>query len=500
MSFKYTITGVPDLDQEWNTLPGLGKNYCVPTSAMNWLYYMAKHGQPGALKFQNSDTSNAVGVWTNLIFMGSYMDTDTGGTSGDDAVDGLVDWLDEQNLPSVVFAECAFDCGDITFGDLEAWTTPPLNGMTVVLRGSFKKSGDEWERTGGHAMTMVGFDKSGSTATITVHNPADDNSNLNTQSAKINQTETLTSEKRNLYGYVNVLRWGTSTDPFQFIEGVLLILPLFAITNPTAKTVIKHTSSASSNAFDSQEYRLPFEGELLDVAIHPLLPTASFIGRGSNDVWALDFRDGSWTKTVSVPSPERLTFGGRDRRLFVLHGGEISGFDKTGKPLGQIRVVEGEGGAIDAMSYDAKNDRLIVAPSSSTRLISVSPALKLLGETQAPEIPGAGRRVLSVNGRDGTIVLSRAGTNKAATLRWHETGAIASGSFHMLGEVPNAVHVDRRGHLYASENGKIATFDMDGNRAKSFLDGLPGGPILKVARSSHNFDPVRSRRKAWKYG
>jgi hypothetical protein len=69
-----------------------------------------------------------------------------------------------------------------------------------------------------------------------------------------------------------------------------------------------------------------------------------------------------------------------------------------------------------------------------------------------------------------------------------------------LAENPRAVHVDRRGKLYASENGRIATFDQDGNRVKSLLDGLAAGPILKVARSNHNFDPIRSRRRPWMNG
>src|SRR5262245_16213492 len=346
-------------------------------------------------------------------------------------------------------------------------------------------------------MSMIQLQQSGNTATIGVCNPDDDNSNLDTQSAAIKQTETLTLTTRNLEGdTVKVPRWGTGTNPYRFIDGLMTIVPVFALTNPTAKTVIKHTSSASGNSFESREYHLPFDGELLDIAIHPFLPTASFIGRGSNDIWALDFRSGIWTKTVSLPSPERLTFGGRDRRLFVVHGTEISGFDKAGTSFGKVSVGE----PIEAISYDARNDRLIVAPSSTARVIAVSPELQVLGDTLAPAIAGTGRLALSVNGRDGTIVLTRTGSTKVATLRWLATGAIASGEFRLLAEAPRAVHVDRRGKLYASENGKIASFDRDGNRARSLLDDLAAGPILKVACSGHNFDPIRSRRKEWKNG
>src|SRR5262249_6931834 len=154
------------------------------------------------------------------------------------------------------------DCGDITFDDLEAWTT--LNGMTVVIMGRYKLSGDEYKRQSGHAMSMIQLQQSGNTATIGVCNPDDDNSNLDTQSAAIKQTETLTLTTRNLEGEtVKVPRWGTGTNPYRFIDGLMTIVPVFALTNPTAKTVIKHTSSASGNSFESREYHLPFDGELL---------------------------------------------------------------------------------------------------------------------------------------------------------------------------------------------------------------------------------------------
>ncbi|MEO8436477.1 MAG: hypothetical protein ABI596_16385 [Pyrinomonadaceae bacterium] len=50
-TFTYKITGVPDLDQLWDSLPERGANYCVPTAAMNWVHYIAKHGWPLAAAF-----------------------------------------------------------------------------------------------------------------------------------------------------------------------------------------------------------------------------------------------------------------------------------------------------------------------------------------------------------------------------------------------------------------------------------------------------------------
>jgi len=63
-----------------------------------------------------------------------------------------------------------------------------------------------------------------------------------------------------------------------------------------------------------------------------------------------------------------------------------------------------------------------VLPNNHKRLVAVSPNLKPLGDTESPEVPGTGRLALSVNGRDSTIVLSRAGSTRAATLRWPVPG------------------------------------------------------------------------------
>jgi hypothetical protein len=96
--FTYTIGDVPDLDQRWRALPGDGKNYCVPTSTMNWMYYLAKHGRPGAVKF-SADTNNPGMILINLLAMASYMGTDPAdGTSAGGGFDGLNNWLHDRQM------------------------------------------------------------------------------------------------------------------------------------------------------------------------------------------------------------------------------------------------------------------------------------------------------------------------------------------------------------------------------------------------------------------
>ena len=90
------ISGVPDLDQQWSALPNTGKYYCQPTAALNWMMYLAQNGHPSA-----DSPSNPIPG--RLQQMADYMDTDPDcGTDYDDAVEGMVDWLDDRNVPLIV--------------------------------------------------------------------------------------------------------------------------------------------------------------------------------------------------------------------------------------------------------------------------------------------------------------------------------------------------------------------------------------------------------------
>jgi hypothetical protein len=498
MAFTYTITNVPDFDQRWASLPNKGSMYCVPTSAMNWIHYISKHGWPLAAMFPIANDQDVPMIYVNLTLMAGYMETDpTQGTSGDDAFDGLVDYLDDRWVPAVVITDSAFDSGSISLEDLQAIAI--MKGLGMITRGRYTKviNSSVFFRTGGHVMSMVGLVVNGSEADVDVRDPADDSANLQTQSARVTAKAHLKTETRNLQGdSVKILRWGTGTNPYQFIDGWFGIIPSFALTNPTANVIFAHTASFESKAIDTKTFRLPFKGDLIDLTIHPALPQASMIARGSSAVWTLDLARNTWTEMKTSSAPQFLTYGGRDRRLFVAHGKEILSFDRTGKPLDKVDA----GVPIDAVSYDQKNNRLIVASLPSKRLLALTPSLKVVDNTEAPDVPGTGRLAMSVNGRDATIVLSREASPEVFTLRWNPSGARPAGRFHLMTQGrTSAVHADRKGKLMAFDDGKIATFDKDGDRVTgSVFDGLPAGPLLKVARSSHNFDPIRSQQKEWK--
>ena len=107
-TYRYSICHVTDLDQRREELPpftvGLpngGKMYCAPTSAMNWMTYIANHGYPGIMPGpgywgpESPPNQPQYNTMTSaLAQMGSFMGTDpTDGTGGGEGQFGIQLWL-----------------------------------------------------------------------------------------------------------------------------------------------------------------------------------------------------------------------------------------------------------------------------------------------------------------------------------------------------------------------------------------------------------------------
>jgi hypothetical protein len=101
-AFDYKITNMPDFDQRRSPkvgtpgLPGGGNMYCVPSSTLNMLAYVAKHGYPavppGNLIWQLPLTYNT--ATAELDDLGDLMGTTVlGGTNAEGAFDGTTDYL-----------------------------------------------------------------------------------------------------------------------------------------------------------------------------------------------------------------------------------------------------------------------------------------------------------------------------------------------------------------------------------------------------------------------
>jgi len=168
-NFDYEITHMPDLDQgrvpdpptAWG-LPNNGKQYCVPTSTMNMIMYIARHGHPqlapGVMDWQAQSTYNHASV--NILVLGMKMGTSgTTGTTGNGWLAGAQAWFRDANYDHFVvnhiyavhgwspthvsLTKAAIGGNLIAFAYGRYETVDEISGFPVV------------ERHGGHIVTLA---------------------------------------------------------------------------------------------------------------------------------------------------------------------------------------------------------------------------------------------------------------------------------------------------------------------------------------------------------
>jgi len=159
---------VPDFDQRRATsfssnppiigLDNDGSMYCVPASWTNFMGWIANKGYTNAMGSSgNWAAASRYQLVTNRMSqMGDLMDTSgTGGTNSSDAVSGLVDYLDDRNvgLPAIAYSYVADDNWAPKPENLRSWMQ--MGAMVCVVMGKYVRDGNEWERSGGHCMTLV---------------------------------------------------------------------------------------------------------------------------------------------------------------------------------------------------------------------------------------------------------------------------------------------------------------------------------------------------------
>lgn len=491
MAFNYRINGVPDLDQRWDGLGNNGRNHCVPTSTMNWMYHLEATAFPSTLSFPTTLPNH---VPSNISVMGTYMDTDPDeGTNHADGIDGLCDWLDDHDIPAVVCARTALDGDNCTYAGLR--NLLKAGAHMVVKMGRYRRDDGEFERTNGHAMSVVGLQRwDTGRIEITVNDPAQDDGNINAQTpAGTTRKVALDEGTWNIEGDdVTVLRWGTSNNPFRFIDGWTGILPLTLITNLNSTSLTSYRIDLGSGDAISTDYPYPFEGGISDLALNASATGASVIATRSGEVWTLDLIEGRWSKAGASAGALRLTYGGRRDSLFVSRADTVQALDEQGQLTGELHIGQG----IDAISYNAAARELLIA-TSGNKLFRVSPKLRLTGNDSLPEISGQGRLNLSVarDGAEPSLVLSRDGSTQLINLALKDTGSARPLRLRAAAS-PTAIHANRRGRVFVSDHGRLATYNTAGQRTRlRSLDGLPVGPLVKVSRTVNDLDRDRLARR-----
>jgi hypothetical protein len=494
MAYSYSVASVFDVDQRWTGLEAEGVNHCVPASFINWMYYFAMKGRLTAIPYANGQPNH---IRKNIDALGEYMDTDgDSGTSPADAVDGLVEWGADRNVPYWVSDAHVRDNDNISYKRLR--NLLKSGAYVVVKRGKYELEDGVFDRVGGHAMSLVRFSRTDDNViTIGVHNPWSGGSITSQASFQV-ETVTLTERRRNIEGEeLTVLRWGPESvnPPYHCIDGWTALTPMFAVSNVSPRALTRYIADIATGDTSQQDFPLPFDGGVSDLVLDPSLAVASVIAEASGEVWTLDLAEGSWNRVADITGARRLVYGGRRQRLFVVRGSEVAAFDGDGQLVGRLDA----GLKLDALTYDAARNRLVGL--GGDKLLSVDPqGLNVVGHTEAPVLSGQGRLSISMDPLDGSVILSRSGSPEFTAVRGLSGGRMSRRRLHLRGAGPNSgAQVASKGRMVVSDGGRIATFGAEGARVQgSVFDGLAAGPLLKVSRTVCNIDRERTKLKKWR--
>lgn len=541
---------VPDFDQrrEFSPttigLPANGSMYCVPTSIINWMAYLADHGYPQTLPSSgpwtdpefNANVGNYNLISTSILLMGQLMETDpiTGSNSGG-SHDGLIDWLEQWGLDDD-FDVVTLDEQDGNFPELEVMLGHAMVGGLVRFSvGWYKVVANTpvpvLGRNGGHAMSFIGGlidDANGPhVESIIVNDPAksnDPNDTRFTQSAFGAQIYNLQTRRAyiglldedgdfsTMYDNpqsVQVLTEYSSSNHYAVIDNVQIVMPKSGIVgNGDLVTFIQPGHYDGSAASPTRSYRTADGTSVADLAVNSRSHLQPYLTEGSNTVWRINQVTGESSAWVQLDSPKRLAHHARANVLYVLENDRLTAINPKGLVTLQAALPPV---AFDAIAIDESNDQVVAVSAQSGKLYFFDQDLDLRKVVDIPSDSGfepTGGRVSIAISTDGIVWLHRENAASLTRLAFSAAGEArlnrfdicpcgsvvqqprASGSDGGAGESDSGgLVVDSQGHVFLTINGSIVELDEFGNPLdRSFFNGLPGGSILGVTRSVSNLD------------
>ncbi|MCI0631090.1 MAG: hypothetical protein L0Y44_10615 [Phycisphaerales bacterium] len=525
-NFSYQITHMPDLDQRRSLamhpnpygLPGNGSMYCVPTSTMNMIMYVANHGFPAVAPGPGNWQSNALynDAGEAIDTMGILMNTSaSGGTGGNDAFNATKLWMDWESGKFTVTAYFPTQNFTPYFSNL---TETAICGSLISLafgRYTVVDDGSIWievgARNGGHAMTYVKGSSNGFNHTFAVRDPADDGTN-STQSQFVNREFDAWNyqimfcpQGQNCYTrYMTALNYTEGDELIRLIDGYMGIRPKsgYGFTNTGIIMVYAPWLLNGSNGDQIAEYTVSANANLQDVAIDPdlvgyvaLVPGAA----GAQDtIKHFNPLTGQSEVVGQIPGADKLVFG-RKRNLYVLSNtGLLHMLEIPPDPQHPPDPLVELPSPVEAMTYDDVKDEVVLLSVPDRRLLRYPDGL-----ADAPtflNIPdevmlGGGEAGITLNPVDGKYWIVTEGSNTIYGLQQNAAGGITFEPITMAGiQHPTGIDADDAGHLFVTTNGGVVELQKNAAGAWQMVadgafDGMAVGSSFRVTRSRTNFDP-----------
>lgn len=275
-------SGVPDLDQRRDPLPGNGGMYCAPTASVNYMAYLADRGFPNLMAgqlgpWQTSTNPRYERVTTQIATMGVLMNTDAEEGTRGGLGPGLQTYLNIfEPGKFVVWSRY----GEVNVGWL--WFHMVQGHLVLFAYGKYQEGGGTWWRVGGHVVTLTALRiNPDGTGRLTWRDPNSDDS-INAQStftSKLSQT----SRQSISIGYASTHRWrlwdvAPDSPNRRYMDSMHAIQPLVALSAPSGSglgvatpslAIVRPVEWPYATDPDFELMPMPAGTSMVDVALHP---------------------------------------------------------------------------------------------------------------------------------------------------------------------------------------------------------------------------------------
>jgi len=515
---SWSMTGVPDIDQARGTngsgtkvgLPNNGSWYCVPTTGMDFLAYLADRGFAGSLGVPSKDWTlpahfNEMSVL--LAQLGGEMGTDPqGGTGGDGFVAAMTKRLAKSEIGVVQTYYYVLDSqgGEPTVADvIESGADGDLLAAGIGKYQDEESGGKTLKRrVGGHAFAIVGGEsvvKGSKSGTVFTRDPAtvyvaDTNQGEYTTDAHSVSPVTADFVYEDDNGVDQTYtaergKWdGSSTTLF---EGFTRILPktTWIGAGKQLERVIPFELIPDPGPLKNI-FEVPGDGSVKALALSAATNAPAFLVNGSNNVYELDPLSGESKTLMNLKGARALTFGGPAQRLYIAGSEKLLALNRAGHIVDSKKLSA----PIQALDFDEANGRL--GGISNGKLLLFNSKLDSLGTRALPAVQkkGSGTPLLAF-GPNGGLVLGKAGQGKlfqgkANVARRAGASAVKvtlKGRQVQGGGKVHGLAVDDLGNVIVSVGGKLRVFGPGGRRLMgSPFEGASGDNVLAVTRSFDN--------------
>jgi hypothetical protein len=521
---------VPDFDQKRNGLAGDGGMYCVPTSATNWMAYIANHGYSPMMSGPRDwpSQSNYSLVTSTDSFMGALMGTTAaGGTGGAGGLAGLQTFMFSR-APFLFTTSLWY--GMIT--PLDMWIQMQTNGLVDACYGYYNPvpgpSGNFYVRNGGHCVTLNGLENICTPAvhpTLRVRNPADD-TGLFSQSPFATATthgilETFPTAP--LPGFFSTLTrledFGAGSATRRYLDTMYVIRANFNCWAPAGNSPEIHLSKAVALFGDPQAQNVTFTlppGAIANsIAVHPDQTKLAYV-RSTGEGAGLTHR----IHLLNLGTSEDLDFG---LLLPAVHGKTPIAFNRFGRLItcdGSVLKVTDVSGrapvvvasrqletAASSICFDDVNDEVVVLTPSNRRLIRCSMDLAtVIDEPLPPEVPAMGDGSVTPDPTNHRYLITIVGDGSVRELsliagspRLQLTASLLLPAVQSIQDIQPA----DGGGFYAMCDGSVRVLDRDPTNGRlrispiRLFEELPAMRCMSISRSRTNFDAALHTGPAW---